>query len=164
MYFIIVSIIFIIICYKFGDWRNWKQYYPTILYFMIGDLVFHVLSDPKWLWAYGAWPFTIHITSLFVMTSIYPCIIILYLTFFPKTLKKQIFYILCCVALLTLYEYIAFLFNAFHYYNGWNLLYSAIFDCILFPMLYLHYKRPLLVWPISYALTFGFMLLFKIPF
>jgi hypothetical protein len=164
LYFIIVFIILLVICYKYGDWRNWKLYYPTILYFIIGDLTLHILTDPKWLWAYQAWPFTIHLTWLFVVTCIYPCLVILYLTFFPKKFKFKILYTLLCIAIFTIYEYMMTLFGAFHYYNGWNLMYSIAFDFVMIPILYLHYKRPLVVWPISFALAFGFMFLFKIPF
>lgn len=164
MFYIAVFFILIFVCYKFSDWKNWKLYYPTILYFIIGDLTFHVLSDPKWLWAYQAWPFTIHFTWLYVVTSIYPCLIILYLTYIPKKVKFIVLYMILCVVTFTLCEYIITLLGVFHYYNGWNLKLSALFDCIMFPMIYLHYKKPLLAWPISAAFAMGFMFLFKIPF
>jgi len=38
MYHIFIAIIFIFICYKHGDWRNRKNYYPTILFFILNSV------------------------------------------------------------------------------------------------------------------------------
>lgn len=38
MYRIMMGAIFIITCWKWGDWKNWKLYYPTIQFLIIGDL------------------------------------------------------------------------------------------------------------------------------
>ena len=34
---IVVTLIIVVIARKWGDWRNWKQYYPTILFFIATD-------------------------------------------------------------------------------------------------------------------------------
>jgi hypothetical protein len=30
--------LFLFAAIKWGDWRKWRNYYPTILFFMVGDL------------------------------------------------------------------------------------------------------------------------------
>lgn len=52
MYRIIIISLFLLACWKWGNWRNWKEYYPTILYFIIGDLSYKVLFYNKTLWEY----------------------------------------------------------------------------------------------------------------
>lgn len=37
------AILYILVCLKWGDWRNWRKYYPTILYVIIWDLIFNLL-------------------------------------------------------------------------------------------------------------------------
>jgi hypothetical protein len=38
------GIMFLLIGWRFGDWRNLGKYYPTILFLIIGDLLYNVLT------------------------------------------------------------------------------------------------------------------------
>ena len=39
--------------WKRGDWRNWKKYYSTILFFILGDFIYlYLLSDHFPMWRY----------------------------------------------------------------------------------------------------------------
>jgi hypothetical protein len=44
------SAIWILAAYKWGDWRNYKKYYPTILFMISGDLVYQFLTYDYPLW------------------------------------------------------------------------------------------------------------------
>jgi len=48
----------ILIAWKWGDWQNWTLYYPTILYMILGDLAYIILSRDKLLWEYKSSIFT----------------------------------------------------------------------------------------------------------
>jgi len=130
-------IIFIILCYKYGDWKNWKKYHSTFLFFIIGDLILNLLTYKKPLWAYFP-AFTNHtIISLLIDIILFPCTILVYIPHFPKLIINRILYILMWVTIYTTMEIIWFMFGNFRYTNGWNIYYSAIFNCVLFPLLYI---------------------------
>ena len=152
-----------IICWKWGDWRGWGKYYPTILYVYIGNVVYDMITCEKPFWAFGEIAKNNYVLELIIITLIYPATVILYLTFYPKTISKQISYIILCVAIFIGIEAIALYTDGFIYYNGWNLYYSIVFDFIMFPLIRLHYKRPLLVWPVSILLAFVFIWWFNVP-
>ena len=164
MYRIIMAVIWIISCCKWGNWKSWKLYYPSIQFLIIGDLTCNFLLYNKPLWAYGGGIWNHTFADLFEAVVIYPCLVILFLTHYPQLIKKQIIYILCSVVIFTSYEGVSVLFGEFFYYDGWNIGWSLLLNCGLFSILGLHYKRPLLVWPISMVLAFVILYIFKIPF
>lgn len=47
MFRIILVLVFVIIAWKWGDWKNWKLYYPTILFMILGDFVYIFLTYKK---------------------------------------------------------------------------------------------------------------------
>lgn len=161
---IILIIISILLCLNYGDWKNWISYYPTILYLIIGDLTCEILTYRNPLWSYNIKPLNHVSVDLLVILFIYPCTVILFLSYYPKLIKKQMIYILLWVFVYSVVEYISTFLGGFSYSNGWTLGWSILFNCIVFPLLYLHYKRPLWVWPISMALAFIILFIFKIPF
>jgi len=34
----VYGFLYLFAAWKWGDWKNWREYYPTILFFIIGDL------------------------------------------------------------------------------------------------------------------------------
>ena len=40
----IKAILYILICMKWGDWQNWRKYYSTILYVIVWDLLFYIIT------------------------------------------------------------------------------------------------------------------------
>ena len=157
--FIVLIIISIFSCWKYGDWKNWRLYYPTILYLIIGDVVCDNLTYRVPLWSYNNNIYT----DLLMIVFIYPCTVILFLTNYPKLIKRQVGYLLLWVFVYSSIEYIAYISSGFFYSNGWTIGWSILFNCIMFPLLYFHYKKTLWVWPISMALAFIVLYIFKIP-
>jgi hypothetical protein len=160
------AIISAFVCWKWGNWKAWKEYYPTILYMVTGNLVYMCLTQSKPLWQEGGflkdYPF-LNITS---MVLLYSSTIILYLTFYPRITSKpkRAAYVLLWVAIYSAMEYISHITGHFDYDNGWSFFYSVIFSAVMFPLLLLHYKKPLWAWLISIILAYGMMFLFNIPF
>lgn len=161
---IIVSISFVLAALKWGDLKNWKLYYPTILYFGIGDLAYNFLTCNNPLWVYESPIFHHTFSDLLIIATAFPSFVLLFLPYYPDKFIKQIGYIAIWVFITSTLEYISYSLGYFSYHNGWSVWWSAVHNCIAFPLLHLHYKKPLLVWPISVVLAIGTLLYFDLPF
>lgn len=166
MSYAIIGILGILAALKWGDWRHWKKYYSTVLYLLIADKVFDVLVVHKPFWLYGEVWGRYPIYDVSVAVLLYPPTVLLFFSFFPfgRSAWRAGGYMLLCAAIYTAAEWLAVLTGGFVYQNGWNLFCSAVFNLFLFPLLYLHYKKPLLVWPVSGACAFLFLFLLDVPF
>lgn len=160
---VLVSIFFVISALKWGDLKNWKLYYPTMMYFAIGDLVYNFLTYNNPLWQYAN-PILKHTASdLLVIIVVYPSTVLLFLSYYPDKLIKKIKHIAFWVFIFSALEWIFYTIGYFTYHNGWNIWWSVVHNLLAFPLLRLHYKKPILVWPISMALAFAILVLFDIP-
>lgn len=159
---IAIVFLYVVVCYKYGNLRNWREYYPSFLYAIIGDLSYNLLFYNHTLWKYDG--LVNHTFSDYLEAFVvFPCAIILYLTYYPKCFWKQILYILGWTGINTIVEFISFKTGYFSYYNGWNLIYSAVVFFIAFILVRLHYRYPLPVWAISGVFALITMYLFNQP-
>ncbi|WP_053365224.1 CBO0543 family protein [Bacillus sp. FJAT-27245] len=157
--------------FKWGDLKNWKKYYSTILFFALGDLLYlYLLSDRYPMWRYTPQGIDLEkgLTSAHISLSIilvkYPATILIYLSKFPK--KKgvtQLFYIMCWVLLYSLNELSDIKLNLIKYYNGWNFYWSIFFNAVMFSMLKVHYSRPILAWLLSILFIVLLWNVFDVP-
>ena len=152
-----------LVCYKWGDWRNWKTYYATILFLIAGDYIYYFVAGAKPLWQYTAKLFPGAIATLIISLIIYPCTVLLFLPFYPISgVIKKVRYITTWVCLYAFLEYLALKYNYMQYFNGWHFVYSVMFDYTLFPLLRIHQKNPPLAWFLSCILGFGIAFLFNL--
>lgn len=163
MTFALFGIISIIVCWKWGNWRNWREYYPTILFLLIGDLVADLVLFAKPLWGFNEFIEKYTVLDIAVMLLIYPSTVILFLSFYPTPRMKQVLYILVWIGIYSILEGIGLLFNDYSHHNNWSIWYSILFNTIMFPLIRLHYKKPLWVWPISAVFCFMLLWWFRIP-
>jgi len=94
MLHIMISIVLVLICIVKGYWRRWKEYYPTILFFIVGDLAYNFIFYNHSLWEYGMpiWPSLGHsYIDLYWAVIIFPYIVILFLTFFSAEKNQTAF-------------------------------------------------------------------------
>jgi len=146
MYLLFVVVVYILFAIYFVDWKNWRSYYPTIQYFIICNLLYNFIFYQHTLWKYRAvtvyWlnHTLIDITFTFIIV---PTVIMIYLRYYPAG-KKQLAYIAIWAAYFTSIEWLFYKKGLFLYENGWNILWSSIFNIILFIFVSIHYKRPLL--------------------
>ena len=160
---ITLTVLYAAACYKWGAWRKWREYYPTILYAIIGDIGYNFVFHDHTLWLYDS--FFNHTTMDVIATFLmFPSIVILFLTHWPSTWFKQALYVLAWSAANTLFEYIGVLAGTFKYDHGWGIPWSFALLVGAFIMLRLHHKKPLLAWPISFALGLVTALVFALPF
>ncbi len=162
MYRIALSALFGVICYRWGNLRNWKEYYPTILFYIIGDLSYNLLFHEKMLWQFQN--LVSHMFSdYFIAFFVSPFAIILFLTHFPAGFWKRIMYMLAWALVITLLESFSYALGLITYDNGWSIALSFVFDYFMGLMIWIHYKKPLLAWPLSLGVALIMLYVFKVP-
>ncbi|TXC91609.1 hypothetical protein FS935_08205 [Metabacillus litoralis] len=163
--------IYIFAAWKWGDWRNWRVYYPTILFFIIGDLFYHfIFYDYFPLWKFEPVPKDkqlgltgVHI-SLLIMCIKYPCTILIYLGNFPTgRLSKQFIYIAMWVMIYATNEFITHALGGIKHYNGWNEWWSFSFNIVMFSILAIHHFRPVISWVLSIFYILVLWNIFDVP-
>lgn len=146
-----IAILVLLAGLKWGDWKNWPLYYSTVLYMIVFNLLFNVLTYnyPIWMYERSILPnhTLIDILNTFIL---FPATIFIYLPRFPEGNRmKKILYIFKWVAMYGMGEYFLKKLGYFSYYNGWNVFWSLGFNVIMFSMLRLHFKKPLLAMGVS---------------
>lgn len=151
--------------WKWSDWRNWEKYYPTILFMIVGNFLYNILTynHPMWLYEKSLLP---NHTMIDILHSfvVFPVTIMLYLTYFPESnLIKKIRYILFWTAIYISMEWLLSKLELFSYHNGWNILWSAGFNITMFTILWVHHKKPLLAWFFSFFIILFLVIFFEVP-
>ena len=168
---ILLSLFAILIAWKWGDWRNWKLYYPTILFFIIGDLTYVLVSTNKTLWEYDSPILNGDFIEILIAFVIFPCTIFLFFALYLKVKRSSnnkilihLLFFLFCSFVYTSVECLSCLLGFFSYHNGWSIYWSFGFNCIMFPLLLLHYKNPFWAWLTSITLGYLVVYFFNLPF
>lgn len=168
---VVYGLFWILATVKWGDVKNWKKYYPTILFFALGDFLYlYLLSDFYPMWKYvpqgldkyfGLTGTQISLASIFIK---YPATILIYLSKFPDKNKfKQLLYMLGWVLIYFFNELIDVKLNQFKYFNGWNLYWSTLFTIVMFMLFRIHHTRPLLAWFFSFLFIIFLWQVFDVP-
>ncbi|WP_339146758.1 MULTISPECIES: CBO0543 family protein [unclassified Sutcliffiella] len=165
MFMIIRIILWIFAAWRWGDWRNWKKYQSTILFFILLDLLYNFLTYNYTLWQYEPTSLIPNHTlnNMIVMFIFYPCIVLIYLGRYPSGKVKQGAWIIFWAAFLSLIEFINNKAGLITFHNGWNIKWSIFFYLYSLPILRLHHKRPLLTYVLAVLITIGLLWIFKVP-
>lgn len=153
---IIYPIVFLLIALKFGKWKNLKQYYPTLLFMMLGNLLYSFLFYDYPLWRFEhtfeekVLPTRMAIDLLKTFSS-FPILAFIYLSLLPEegTVFKYVRHIIIWTVLFFIIEIISKYLGMITYHHGWNMWWSLGFDCSMFTLLTIHYKRPVIAWILS---------------
>lgn len=149
-------------CYIWGDLKKWDKYYSTILYAIIGDLAYNCLFCGFDLWLYDG--FINHtISDILFCFTVFPCVINIYLSHYPKKLHRMVAYIFIWSLACSIIEYTALLLDGFSYGHGWTIFWSFGLYIGAFMLIRLHYINNIVVWPLSGACALAVMVLFKLP-
>ncbi|WP_456275185.1 CBO0543 family protein [Bacillus sp. AK128] len=168
---IIYASLWLFALWKWGDWRNWKVYYPTFLFFIIGDFLYlYLLSDAYPMWRYNPPPIdrdmgiTNSHVSLSIMAIKYPATVLIYLSNFPDQNKlSQILYVVGWVVIYAVNELVDLHLGVIQYFNDWNFWWSCLFNVIVFTLLRVHIKNPLLAWVYSIGVVITLWNIFNVP-
>ena len=144
MYLILIVTVYLIIGYFFVDWKRWREFYPTVQFYIIFNLLYNFIFFNHTLWAYTPKsPWLNHtIIDLTFSFIILPIVIMIYLQYFPVQ-RRRVLYISTWIAFFTMTEFISQKKGLFTYSNDWDLYNSAFFNIIMFCILIIHHKRPL---------------------
>jgi hypothetical protein len=148
---ILLALIFVLIAWKWSNWKDWKEYYPTILFMIAMSLLADIITANHKLWLLINSPFATSHTanSLFITYTIFPATVLLYLSNFPHKSSHKIYYTLMWSTLYSFIEFNTVRLGLFTYDNGWSLVWSILFNCFMFPLLWLHHLNPILAWTLS---------------
>lgn len=153
-----------------GDWKHWRDYYSTILYFITGDLLKFALLYNYPMWTYqetimGEAILRNHtIISIMIIVVVYPSTILLYLGRFPQTRWKKLGWLSFWGFLYTFVEFINERYlNLINHHHGWNIGWSLLFNFVMFTLLRIHFKNPLLAWGLSIPWIIYLLNVFNVP-
>ena len=149
--------------YKWGDWKNWSKYYPTMLFMGMGDLIYNVVFYNKKLWSFNPGLINPIFSELFVIFTIFSCTVLVFLTYFPKTLMKQFQYVTLWVFIYIIIEIVLTRLGMQFNESGWNIWWSVLHNFYQFPLLAIHYKKPYLAWALAITILIIMMTIFEIP-
>jgi hypothetical protein len=163
-YNIIIAVLFIAASIKWGDWKNWQQYYPTVLFFTAGNLVYVILTYNYPLWEFESPIFKCTVSNLLAGLVAYPSATMLYLSGMPTGIPKKVLWMISWVFLYSTIEIVSYWLGFFSYHNNWNICWSVLFNCSMFPLLWLHYKKPPLALLSAIIIAVFVTIYFRIPF
>lgn len=166
MYLIFVLIVWTIFGIVFVDWKRWKEYYPTIQYYCILNILYDFLYYNHTLWAFRAIT-TNYLNHTIISIAFYfiviPITLLIFLQRYPGGTFNRARYIFVWSLFYWAIEFLYTIKDMFVYDNGWNIWHSLWFNLLMFTMIRLHYKRPLLTLCLTIAVVPAFMWFFPVP-
>lgn len=149
---------FLYSAWRWGDWKNWQKYYPTVLFTMVINLAISFITYHHVLWKYNADALVTTQTVVEIINVFFllPAATFIYLSRFPNSssFMYQGSYIALWVVLFGSIEFIAhYIIGSISYDNGWAWPISVFFDVAMFSILRIHYLRPAFAWFITILLS-----------
>ena len=81
---IIASLFFLVAAWRWGDWRNWQKYYPTILFIMFVNYANGYITYNQPLWQFESPLLKTTLSDIFVSLLAYPSTVLLFLPRYPN--------------------------------------------------------------------------------
>lgn len=164
---IILVVVSILAVWIRKDYFHWKEFYPTMQYIALGNLTYNFLCASHWLWRLSPdikW-FNHSLLELGYTFIVFPFTALMFLARYPKNMGKVrvLLHYLFWIGLYVVVEYVLLLRENIIYKYGWSLLWSASFDCLMFPFLLLHYKKPLIAIILGVPIAIFLLWYFDIP-
>lgn len=162
------TLVLLILFWRYGAWKSWRQYSPTIVFLMVVNLAasFIMYEYPLWYFEKSNFFPNNKIVVLWLTFMIFPLIYSLYLSRYPHQSKwiKQVGYILLWVVMFSLLEGLFKFMKLITYHNGWHFWWSVVVWLIFFVVTILHYtKRRLSAWFICIGFSVFVIFYFNLP-
>jgi hypothetical protein len=162
---VIYSLLWLVATGLFADLKRWRIYYPTMLYAAVGNLMYDLIcySYPLWELEANGLPNQTIPSMLLVLIGM-PFSTFVFLSNYPavKPLWHRIAYCSLFVGIFVVLEWISLLTGSITHHHGWNLAWSGLFNCMMFPFLLLHHRRPLVALGLSVPLVLLLMAMFDV--
>lgn len=145
-----------------GNWHKWKEYLPTFYYLALFSCFYEYISyiGNKHLWEFDRNFISLFVTETMYTFIFYPCIIILFLGNFPEKSTAKVWYYTKWITLSIIIEALAFKLGAIKFAHGWSMGWEVLFYTTMYPMLRLHYKKPLTALALSVFFVLFYLLIF----
>ena len=129
-----------------------------------GGLLYEYLTRDNTMWYfYPDFLFNEKMIVIIYALVTMPLSVLIFLSRYPQTSKKQLIYLTKWVFIYVFVETILLSFGRILYQHGWSLFHSLLFDMMMFPMLILHHKKPLWAYLVSIVIVFLLMHWFDVP-
>ncbi len=161
---IFITIWAVAAAWRWADWSRFREFHATMIYMPAMDLLYFYFTNDYPLWtvqSHLGLPYT-GIALLYTFI-VFPCTVILFLSNYPDTVRKQILHVGKWVMIYVGIEWIWLLLRFIKYDNGWSLGWSFLFVIVMFPMLLLHYKRPFPAYIASLIIIIFLIYWFDVP-
>jgi hypothetical protein len=152
-----IAAILLLIAILFSKWSRWKEYYPTLLFIAVCNLLYNYLVMGNHLWKFKSAIVPHEVMDIVYTFIINPSMTIVFLSHHPAKWWRNILYWTAWTIVFTGIEYIQFVTDCINYFNGWTIWWTIVFYVTMYPMLYLHYRKPILALVLSVPLTFGYL-------
>lgn len=149
---------------KWGDWRNWSKYQPTIVYFIFCDVLYYLITYSHPLWSLEpTWPLKTKLICLFGEFIVFASTVLIFIGNYPTVRLFSTWWTLLWVIIYTVIEWILLKLGVFTYQNNWNLVDSFLFNILLFVFLRLYFKKPVVALLASFPICMILIYLNRIP-
>ncbi|WP_328590391.1 CBO0543 family protein [Niallia taxi] len=162
VYLFLVVGIYILFAKIFVDWNRWREFYPTIQFYIICNLLYNFVFYQHTLWRYKAvtLPWLNHtLIEITFSFFIIPVVLIIYLQYYPRR-KKRFIYMGVWIAYFSFIEVLFEKKGLFIYENDWNVWWSTLFNLITFSIIRIHYKDHLVGILVSIPIVIILLLFF----
>ncbi len=164
---LVVAFLTIFAAWRFGNWRDWRKYYPTILFTVIVNFLITILTYNHSLWHFEKTLFIPNhvLADIFMKFLNYPAIVLLYLSRYPynSRLPRQLTYLISWVVVFSLIEWMFVCTKITTYHNGWNIWWSIVVWVFMFIGFRIHHTRPLWAWLLCFVGTAFLIFYFHLP-
>ncbi|WP_062049913.1 CBO0543 family protein [Bacillus sp. JCM 19034] len=143
-HFIYVLVIIIVNVFL-KSWQVLPKYYKSLLYVIFINSCYYYLFKGKLLWEFRDKLLKVNqlrALHLFIGT---PLLALGFLSRFPRTLPKQIIYVLSWTIVSSIGEWVAIKNKLIVYKNGWNNMWSSFIYFKMYIFSYLFRQRPFLL-------------------
>ncbi|MFD2446028.1 CBO0543 family protein [Bacillus sp. CGMCC 1.16607] len=161
---IILSILWILVAIKFGD-RDWKKYYPSMLFAALGNAIYEILCYKYQLWQMEPNGLKYSIIPMLLLILIgMPLSTWVFLSHYPyhSSLFRKMLYVSFFIAAFIILEYISIKIGAITYHHDWNLGWSFFFVVVMFYVIRIHYTRPLVALILSVPFSILLCIIFEV--
>lgn len=162
---LVIALLVIAWVWLSGVWRKWRQYQSTMLYMFAVAMTYEFLTKDYKMWHFHPDFLLNRVLAVMVYAVVsMPLSTLLFLAYFPETERwKQLRHYLVWVAIYGVIEVVLSVTGRIMYEHRWNFWWSLVFDVIMFPMLRLHSKNPLVAYILSIPIVVGYLLIFQVP-
>ncbi|QHT61013.1 hypothetical protein GXP70_14345 [Paenibacillus lycopersici] len=150
-----LAILSVMTAFKWADWKHWKKYHPTMLFMAVGAFLYEYLTKDQTMWKFHPdFLYNHTVTVVVYAIATMPLNIFLFLSRLPERgFWKKSLHVAIWTAIYSLTEWAMVHTGRISYQNNWSLLYSILFDLMMFPMMILHHRRPVTAYLFSIVIV-----------